>query len=299
MNIKNLLVSALLVLPVLSLAQPIKIVVPFTAGGTADLVARTLEKSLSDSLQRNFVVENRTGAGGTVAARSVAKSRTNETVLMIHSAAFVINSLFSDADYNIFSDFEAVSFIGHVPMAVITGTSSGLVDLKSVANTSQPVSIAHGGIGSASHVTAEIFSRYLKTQATLVPYRGESAMTLDLIGNNVNLAVVNLSSLIAIKEQNIVRILAVSGTSRNQLIPQVPTFRESGMMNLTQSTNWIILMANASADATIVAKIQEQIAKTDMQFKFRALGLETNQINAADFLRQENKRFAAMQIQLR
>lgn len=299
MNIKSLLVAVVLSLPVLSLAQPIKIVVPFAAGGTADSVARILEKSLSDSLQRDFVVEHKTGAGGALAARSVARIRTNETVLMIHSPAFVINSLFGDVDYNIFSDFEAVSFIGHVPMVVITSTASNLLDLETVVNSIRPISIAHGGIGTAGHVTAEIFSRYLKTHATLVPYRGESHALTDILSNSVNLAMVSVNTVMAMKDQNRIRMLAVSGMSRHHQMPLTPTFRESAMPDLVQSVNWIVLMANASADITVIAKIRDQIAKTEMQSKFRALGLETNQILAADFLRQEHRKFSAMQIKLR
>jgi len=299
MKIKKLLIAALMSMPFFVAAQPIKIVVPFAAGGTADSVARILEKSLSDSLQRDFVVEYKTGAGGTLASRYVARVRSNETVLMIHSPAFIINSLFADADYNVFNDFIPVSFVGHVPMSVVTGSQSGLTDLNTVLTTDRPLSIAYGGNGTAGHVSAGIFSRHLKVPATLVPYRGEAHALTDILSNSVSLALVSVNTVLGMKDQNRIRILAVSGAQRNIQVPQVPTFRESGITDLVQSVNWIILMANTAADAALIVKIKDQIASGQVQKKLQNLGLEPNDIDAKEFLQQEYNKFGRLQINLR
>lgn len=299
MNIKNLVAAAILAMPIFSHAQPIKIIVPFSAGGTADSVARVIEKSLNESFSRDFVVEHKTGAGGTVAARSVARSRGSETVLMVHSAAFVINSLASDADYNIFSDFVPVSLVGHVPMVAVSGMHFGQSKLQDIVNSTGPLSIAHGGIGTAGHLFAEIFSQYIKNPVVLVPYRGESHALADILSNSVNLAIVSLATVTGMKDQHRISILATTGVRRNSQIPQVPTFKELAMTNLEQSVNWIILMANTTADAGLLAKIRNHMSSEDLQKKFLSLGLEPSQTNAADFLRQEHRKFSAMQIKLR
>jgi tripartite-type tricarboxylate transporter receptor subunit TctC len=299
MTLKQLIFTAALLVQTVCMAQPTKIIVPFTAGGTADSVARIIEKSLTESLGRDFVVEYKTGAGGTIAARSVARARSNETVLMVHSPALVINSMSKDAEYNIFSDFEAVMLIGHVPMVLITNSQSAFVSVLDIKNTKRTLSIANGGIGTAGHVTAEIFAKQLQTSVVHVPYRGEIGAVTDILSSSVDLAFVSANTVTSIKDQNKVKILAVTGNGQHSNLPGIPTFRESNVRDLTQSVNWIVLMANVSADSALLQQIRGILSNKDNQKKFTSLGLEMNATPIVDFLRQELDKFNSLQLTLR
>jgi len=297
MNFKKLCLIATLLTQAVCMAQPTKIVVPFTAGGMADSVARIIEKSLSESLNRDFVVEYKTGAGGTIAARSVARSQTKETVLMVHSSAFVINSLSRDAEYNVLSDFEPVMLIGHVPMVAVVAPQSEFVTISNIKNTQRNLTIANGGMGTAGHAISEIFSKQLQTTVTHVPYRGETGAVADVISGSVDLAFVSANTVIGIKDK--IRIMAVTGAQRNANLPGVPTFGELGITDLARSVNWIVLVANVTADPALLSQVKSSLSNQNNQLKFTALGLEIGSVEVVDFLKQEINKFDALQLKLR
>lgn len=297
MNLKKLCLVAALLTQAVCVAQPTKIVVPFTAGGMADSVARIIEKSLTESLNRDFVVEYKTGAGGTIAARSVARSRAKETVLMVHSSAFVINSLYRDAEYNVLSDFEPVMLIGHVPMVAVAALQSEFVAIPNIKNTQRTLSIANGGMGTAGHAMAEIFAKQLQTTVTHVPYRGETGAVADIVSGSVDLAFVSANTVTGIKDK--IKILAVTGAQRHANLPGVPTFRELGMTDLARSVNWIVLVANVTADPALLSQVKSSLLNQNNQLKFTALGLEIGSVEVVDFLKQEINKFDALQLKLR
>lgn len=255
--IKKVLIAVLFVFSNMAMAKDnIKIVVPFSAGGPVDVVARQVEKTLTNKLGAGVVVEYRTGAGGNIATLSVKDDRSQDTVLLIHSSAIVINAADPDAAYNLKTDLTPVAYLGQVPMALIVNKDSGITSLRQFVNIdkTKPMFFGSGGVGTGTHLAGEILKLQTKQNLIHVPYKGEAPALTDLLGGRITFMITGLSN--ATKHPDRVNILAVTGTKRNSLIPAVPTFAEQGISAYDYPVQYSVIYANRGVNPQVLKRIQ-------------------------------------------
>jgi len=271
-------------------AETIRIVVPFAPGGAADQAARVVERVLTTHTQNTYVVEYRAGAGGAIGANYVAKSRGSDTVLMIHSLALVVNSLQADAAYSL-TEFESVAILGTVQLALITNPKSTVNTMPKLLAIREPVFFGSSGNGAATHIAGELFGINTGITMTHVPYRGEAAALTDILSNNINL----LFTGVGVARDQPVTVLAVTGTKRNLLFPDAPTLQEQGIRGFATSPNWLVLLANPTADQRTLAVIRAALSRAlaeDPELFVRA-GVDTDRqqlYNTQQFINSERQR---------
>jgi tripartite-type tricarboxylate transporter receptor subunit TctC len=280
-----------------ALAQTVKLVVPFAAGGTADRTARVLERSLTAKLPYNFVIEYRTGAGGLIAANTVARITAKENVLLLHSTAIAINTFNPNANYDLSQDFVPVAKLGFAPMALIANPQRKLQSLKDLKGAADPMFYAAGGQGTAGHIAGELLAQALNRQLIPVWYKGESPAVTDVLNNTVGMMIVSISSVIGHANSGNLDFVAVTGRQRSPDLPNTATFEEQGIKVFDRSTNWLVLLANHSADAAVIKQIQTALSKIFAdpadQALLRRAGIEPDPMptaKVAEFLTEEVER---------
>jgi tripartite-type tricarboxylate transporter receptor subunit TctC len=271
-------------------AETIRIVVPFAPGGAADQAARVLERALTTHTQNTYVVEYRAGAGGAIGANYVAKSRGSDTILLIHSLALVVNSLQADSVYSL-TEFEPVATLGTVQLALITNPKSAVNTMPKLLATRDPVFFGSSGPGAATHIAGELFGTNTGVAMTHVPYRGEAAALTDILGNNITV----LFTGVGVSRDQPVTVLAVTGTRRSREFPQVPTLQEQGVRGFETSPNWLVLLANTTADQRTLAVIRSALirALAEDPELFARIGVDTDRqqlYNTQQFVNSERQR---------
>ena len=271
-------------------AETIRIVVPFAPGGAADQAARVVERALTTHTQNTYVIEYRAGAGGAISANYVAKSRGSETVLLIHSLALVVNSLQPDSGYSLV-EFEPVATLGTVQLALITNPRSTVNTMSKLLAQRDPVFFGSSGNGAATHIAGELFGINTGVPMTHVPYRGEAAALTDILGNNITV----MFTAVGVAKDQPVTVLAVTGTRRNREFPQVPTLQEQGVRGFEVSPNWLVLLANPTADQRTLAVIRTALGRAlaeDPEL-FVRIGIDTDRqqlYNTQHFINSERQR---------
>lgn len=244
--------------------RPIHLIVPFAAGGNADIVGRITGDVISKALNQPVVVENRGGAGGSVGAEFVAHATPDGYTLLVGSnGPLTVNPfIHTNLGYDPLKDFVAVALTSYVPHALIL---SDKVQAKTVAelialSKTAPVTIATSGIGSASHMTLERLKAATGANITHVPYRGGGALMPDLIGGNIDGAMTEFSTALPLHQGGKAHIIAIAAAHRSKLAPDIPTFDESGVKGFT-AQSYIGVVAPANTPADVVARLQEAIEK--------------------------------------
>jgi tripartite-type tricarboxylate transporter receptor subunit TctC len=263
-------------------SRPVKIVVPFPAGGTADVLPRILAEGLREKWKQPVVVENRPGAGGNIGAEQVARAAPDGTTLLASPPGpLAINHhLFRQLGYDP-TRFVPITIVGAVPntLAVSTKVDAGSVqELIAVAKRAPtPLNYASQGIGSTSHLTTEMFKSLTGVQLTHVPYKGTADALIDLIGGHVDLMFDNLGSALPQHRAGKIRILAVAGETRAPTAPELPTMAESGLPGF-RSIAWFGLVAPPETPAPIAASVQaavaEQLQRPEVRTRFLEYGAE-------------------------
>jgi tripartite-type tricarboxylate transporter receptor subunit TctC len=271
-------------------AETIRIVVPFAPGGAADQAARVLERALTTHTQNTYVIEYRVGAGGAIGANYVAKSRGSDTILLIHSLALVVNSLQPDAAYSLV-EFEPIATLGTVQLALITNPKSAVNTMPKLLATRDTVFFGSSGNGTATHIAGELFGTNTSVNMIHVPYKGEAAALVDIIGNNITALFTGVS----VARDQPVSVLAVTGTRRSREFPQVPTLQEQGVRGFETSPNWLVLLANTTADQRTLAVIRAALSRAlaeDPEL-FARVGVDTDRqqlYNTQQFVNSERQR---------
>jgi len=271
-------------------AETIRIVVPFAPGGAADQAARVLERALTTHTQNTYVIEYRAGAGGAIGANYVAKSRGSDTILLIHSLALVVNSLQADSMYSL-AEFEPVATIGTVQLALITNPKSAVNTMPKLLATRDPVFFGSSGNGAATHIAGELFRINTLVNMIHVPYRGEAAALVDILSNNITV----LFTSVGVAKDQPVTVLAVTGIRRNREFSQVPTLQEQGIRGFETSPNWLVLLANPTADQHTLAVIRAALSRAlaeDPEL-FTRVGVDTDRqqlYNTQQFVNSERQR---------
>jgi tripartite-type tricarboxylate transporter receptor subunit TctC len=247
-------------------SKPMRILVPFPAGGTTDIVARLVGQRMSEQVGQPVLVENRAGAGGTIAAAEVARSAPDGYTLLIHNVTFPIASvaaaLANRATYNADSDFAGVSIAVYVPFVWTAHPSTPGKDLRDAmthVKQFKPYTYGSTGPGSTMHVLGEALSRAASVEMTHVPFKGAAPLKQELIAGRINLGGDQLSSSLADIKAGKLKALATSASRRIPELPDVPTVRELGYAVL-EADGWNGFFAPAKTPREIVERLSKEAA---------------------------------------
>jgi tripartite-type tricarboxylate transporter receptor subunit TctC len=243
--------------------KPLRIIVPFGAGGVADLTARVVGQKMSEGLGQPVVIDNRPGAGGIVAADVVAKSSPDGyTLLLMSNANAVSAGLFKSLPFDPVKDFQPISLLGTFDLAIVTNADSRFKTLQDLLTWAKAnpgkLNIGSINIGSTQHLTAELFKSVAGLDALVVPFNGTPAVTTALRGGQIDVAVEVLSPMLSQIKGGAIRALAVTGEKRNAALPQVPTAKEGGVPNLV-STSWNGLSVPANTPRAVVDRLNKEV----------------------------------------
>lgn len=271
--------------------RPVRILVSFPPGGSSDLVARLLAEKLSTSLGQQFIVENKPGAAGTVAASALKEADPDGYTFMLSNLTpFNVAPIrFPDTPYDPIADFDHITYIGTVHLGLFAAPSMGVSDLGALieAAKADPGKYEYGssGVGSWGHIIAEQFQNETSTELFHIPYKGSGPMRLDFRGGVVpSIFDAVPQNLPAVQEGTAIP-LAVSATSRLSSLPDVPTFTELGFNIVAE--NWLGFSAPAGIPDEIKAKLDAALSEAmnlpDVQSQFDTWGLVREPKTSAEF----------------
>lgn len=265
---RRALIAAPLALAAPALAQPrwpdrpLRLVVPFPAGGPTDIVARPFAQRLGEVLGQPVVVDNRGGAGGNVGAEAVARAAPDGNAMLLATVGVLaINpALYPRLPYNAATDLQALAVIAAAPIAVVANPGAGIrtvAELLAQARA-QPGQLTYGsaGNGSPGHLAGAIFNRLTGAALTHVAYRGSAPATQDLIGGQIPIMFDPVQTQLPHIQAGRIQALAISGAARIPLLPEVPTLREAGVAG-HETTAWWALALPAGVPAEIAGRIDE------------------------------------------
>lgn len=260
--LKPLLIGLSLLTPAVAAAQefptkPIKLVVPFPAGGPNDIIARIVSQKMADILKQNIVIENRGGQGGVLGTDAVAKSAPDGYTIAVTSAgALAISPSMEKVNYDTLKDLQPITLVAKVPEMLVVATSvkaNTMAELVALAKAEPgKLNIASSGNGSLPHLAAELFKLTAKIDIVHVPYRGAAPAVNDLLGQQVQMVFLDLPVLLPHVNAGKLKPIAVGAQQRVPTAPNVPTTAEAGMPDL-QIENWYGMVAPAGTPANIVA----------------------------------------------
>jgi tripartite-type tricarboxylate transporter receptor subunit TctC len=247
-------------------SKPIRVVIPFVAGGSSDIVGRAIGSKFQEFLGQPAVVENKPGANGAIAAEFVAKSDPDgHTILVGSIGVFSINSaLFKDLRYNPLRDFAPVTLAVTTPNVLITKPALAANSMKELVDYAKKnpgkLSYCSSGTGSSDHLTAELLNQVAGISAVHVPYKGGAACQTDIMGGQVDISFQNLGAVTNYIRGNRMKALAVTAKARNPQLPNVPTTAEGGYPGLVV-TSWQAAAAPAKTPREIVARLNDAAVK--------------------------------------
>jgi tripartite-type tricarboxylate transporter receptor subunit TctC len=267
-------------------SKPVRVLVPFPAGGTTDIVARLVGQRMSETMGQPVLVENRAGAGGTIAAAEVARSAPDGYTLLIHNVTFPIASvaaaLANRATYNVDTDFAGVSIAVYVPFVWTAHPSvpgKDLAELMKYLQKEKSVRYTYGstGPGSTMHILGEALAREAKIEMTHIPFKGAAPLKQELIAGRVNLGGDQLSSSLGDIKAGKLKALATSASRRIPELPDVPTVRELGYPVL-EADGWNGFFAPAKTPREVVDRLNREIASAvkhpDVSKRLREMAAE-------------------------
>jgi tripartite-type tricarboxylate transporter receptor subunit TctC len=245
--------------------RPVRIIVPFGAGGPADLYARVVAQNLSEALKQSFVVEDRPGAGAVIGTSEVAKSSPDGyTLLMMSNTQTVNETILPNKPYKLMRDLVPIAPVNYSDLVMVVHPS---VEAKNLAEfialaKARPGSInyASSGTGTPYHMAGELFKALSGTDLVHIPYRGSGEARNAVIGGHVQMMIDAVTTMAPNVEAKQVRALGVSGQSRSSVLPDVPTISEAGVPGY-EATIWLGLMAPRGTPETILEKLNAAIAK--------------------------------------
>ena len=276
---RRTLLAAALALPLLASAQaawpskPVRIVVPFAAGGTTDILARALAPEFQRAFGQPFIVDNKAGAGGNTGAAEVARATPDGyTLLMGTVGTHAINpSVYPKMPYDHVKDFAPITLVAGVPNVLVLNPANaqkyGIDSVPALIRYAKAnpgkLNMASSGNGTSIHLSGELFKTLTGTFMLHLPYRGSGPALLDLIGGNMDLMFDNLPSALPQIKAGKLKALAVTSATRSSALPELPTIEEVGGPALKgyEASSWFGLLAPAGTPADIVNRLQQETAK--------------------------------------
>jgi tripartite-type tricarboxylate transporter receptor subunit TctC len=283
--------------------RPLQLVVPVSAGGGTDVMARTVGQKVGELLGQPVVVENKTGAGGNIGVEFVAKAKADGYTLLFSPSTIATNvAVYRKLPYDLLKDFQTVALVGQTDVALVVsasvkaGTVKEFVDLA----RSKPGALNYGsaGQGSSQHLTAEYFNQLAGTTSNHIPYKGQSQAMNDLVGGQIDYMFSPLQNALPFIKQGRIRVLAVAAKQRHRELPQTPTLIESGYPG-AEVSNWFALYAPAATPPAVVKRLHaaytQVLKQPETKAKLEGMGFDivpATPDQATDFMRSELVRWS-------
>lgn len=295
---KFLTVGALLLGSLVSVAQAddypsraIRVIVPFPPGGTVDIIGRTIANELTKRLNATVVVENKAGAGGTIGANDVAKAAPDGYTLLIAATHHSINpSLRSNLPYDSLKELRPIARVITTPSVLVVGKATPYMSVGDLIQEGRRegsrLNYGSTGTGGVNHLAGELFKSTAGVHMTHVPYKGAAPAMNDLLGGQIPIMFDSPPTVVQHVEAGRIRALAVSGAKRSPLLPNVPTFEETGLANF-RAEGWVGVIGPGNLPDEVVSKLSNAVmdyARTEeARAKFAALGVEAAPMDHKEF----------------
>lgn len=263
-------------------SKPIKFLVPFTAGSGTDLIARTVADTMGKSMGQTIIVENKPGAGGTIAASQVARGEADGYTVLVHSSGHALNpAIYSTIGYDTLKDLTGITPLAALPNVLVVNPAKGwksVADLVAAAKAKPgQLNYASAGVGSATHLNAEKFRLQAGIEALHVPYKGTPEAMTNVIGGSNDWFFAPLASALPLVKDGKLQALAVSTPARSPALPQVPTTVEAGVPG-SDYTFWVGMIVASATPAPVVKRLHEEalkaLANPDVRERMSKLGAD-------------------------
>jgi tripartite-type tricarboxylate transporter receptor subunit TctC len=274
-------------------SRTLRIVVPYPPGGASDIISRLMAEKMAPGMGQSIVVENRPGAGGNIGADVVAKAAPDGYTLLMGNIGpnAMSPGLYKSLPFDPVKDFTTISMVSSVPIVLVVNPNvvpvHNVQELIAYATKATPtLAYASAGNGSSNHLAMELFKSLAKIDLQHVPYKGGGPAMIDLLGGQVGVAFDTLPVVLPHVRSGKLRALAIAGTARTPLLPDVPTVAESGVAGYAASS-WGGIMAPAGVPPRIVARLQQEVVKvlrmTDVKERLASQGIEVVESTPLEF----------------
>jgi tripartite-type tricarboxylate transporter receptor subunit TctC len=255
-------------------SKPIRIVVPFPAGGGSDIVARKLAEHLRDELGQAVIVDNKAGASGNIGADAVARSAPDGYTVMVTAAPFAIApAMFKSLSFDPVKDFTPIAQLATVPLLIVTRTESPLNSVADILAQARRepdrLSYATFGNGSPPHLVGESMKLMTGTRMTHVPYKGGQVALPDILSGQISFAIMDVVSMAPLVKSGRLKALAITGAKRSPAMPEVPTLSQSGVA--FDTVGWHAMFGPAGMPASVVDKLNAAVTKAMATADMRGL----------------------------
>lgn len=247
-------------------ARPVRIVVPFTAGGPTDILARLLAQRLHEAMGQQFIVDNRGGGGGTIGAQLAARAAPDGYTLYMGgiTSLSMAPHVHKNLPYDPFKDFAPITKLTAQPIMLIVHPALPVRSVKDFIALARArpgqMDYATSGLGGTGHLAGELFKTVTGTNMVHIPYKGAAPALIDLTAGQVHVMFGTLLAAVPLARNGKLRPLAVTGQQRASAVPDVPTFREAGLPNF-DAISWNCMMAPAGTPADVVARLNAELVK--------------------------------------
>jgi tripartite-type tricarboxylate transporter receptor subunit TctC len=284
-------------------AKPVRIIVPFAAGGPADIYARVLGRHMQESLGQSFVIDDRPGGGSIVGTDVVAKSSPDGYTLLMMSNTHTVNeSLVAKKPFQLMRDFTPISPVNYSDLVFVIHPSVGIDSIKRLVTVAKAkpklLNYASSGPGTPYHMAGELFKFMAAVDIVHVPYKGSSGARNDVMGGQIEMMFDAITTMAPNVQSGRVKALATSGQTRSSVLPNVPTVAEAGVPGY-EAVIWLGVMAPANTPKAIVdranAEIRKVLARADIKDAWKKQGAETMDMTAekfGEFLRGDIEKWA-------
>ena len=270
-------------------AKPIRIIVPFAPGGSNDIVGRTMAQQLSMRLKRSVVVENVPGAGGAIGSAMVARAEPDGNTLLLISSTFTMNASVMKLSYDPVKSFTPVAMLGMGPSVIVVAASLPVNSIKELIDYSKKnpgkVYFGSAGVASFQHFAIELFKLRTGADLTVVQYKGGGPALIDLAAGHVQVSLGSLIQMQSYLRSGKIKLLSVAGSRRVDLIPDVPTLKETGVD--VEVSNWWGLLAPAGTPISLVDRLHREanaaLAEPDMKKRFAGEGADPMPMSRPEF----------------
>ncbi len=283
--------------------QPIRVIIPYAAGGTSDIIARVMAEPLRERLGQSVVLENRGGGATQIGTSMVAKSKPDGHTVLLVANTFTINpSLFSKLPYDSLNDLTPITYAGVTPHTIVVNNALPVTTLKELLDLARkrPGEISYGSVGNGTsfHLGTEELKKLSGTSMIHVPYRGMGQVLTDLMAGNIQVAFANTPNAAPLVKEGKLRAIAVAHPTRVHQLPDVPTVAEQGFPGFTSNSGFIYLAAGGTPPAILDRLNTEFVAVLKLPEVRDALtrqGVEvmaTTRAETAEFIREQMKKYA-------
>lgn len=272
-------------------SKPIRLIVPFTPGGGADVLARMIGPKLVEAWGQQVVIDNRAGAGGTIGSQLVAAATADGHTLMLSSSAFAgAASIYPKLPFDTFRDFAPISMVGETYLVLVVAPSLGVKSVKELIALARSragkLTFGSAGVGSGTHYGAELFKFKAQIDTVHVPYKGVPEFMTDTVSGRIHYAMTAVLSMVPLAREGRLIALGVTSRERIALLPEVPTIAEAGVPDY-EYVGWWGVIAPAKTPRPIIDKLGNEIRRIvdlpDYKDRVAAIGAQARHSTSAEF----------------